>query len=122
MESLVTQAMRRTVGEDDFIVLGDLNCPPSFFHQFRWLPNQMPLIRGEWPTNTRGNRTLDNIVIDSFATSEFRGQSGVLNLLTEYGLTLDQALEVSDHMPVWAVFSTHEAPAAAMTGVPTNPR
>jgi len=36
----------------------------------------------------------------------------VLNLMSEYGLSMEQALEVSDHFPVWAVFSATEGNAA----------
>ena len=32
----------------------------------------------------------------------------MFDFLREYNLTSDQALEVSDHMPVWAEFSVYE--------------
>jgi deoxyribonuclease-1-like protein len=51
----------------------------------------------------------DNLVFDSRATSEFTGRSGVLDLMVEYGLSKEQALEVSDHFPVWAEFSAFES-------------
>ena len=42
------------------------------------------------------------------ATTEFTGTSAVFDLMDRYNLTMDQALEVSDHMPVWAEFSIYE--------------
>jgi deoxyribonuclease-1-like protein len=51
----------------------------------------------------------DNLVFDGRATSEFTGRSGVLDLMVEYGLSEEQALEVSDHFPVWAEFSVFES-------------
>jgi hypothetical protein len=42
------------------------------------------------------------------ATQEFTGRGGVFDLIREYNLTVDEALEVSDHLPVWAEFSIYE--------------
>ncbi len=50
----------------------------------------------------------DNILFDSQATTEFVGRSGVLDLVREFDLTIRQAIEVSDHLPVWAEFSSYE--------------
>ena len=56
----------------------------------------------------------DNIVFDRNATVEYTGRSGVLDFAKEFSLTQEQALEVSDHMPVWAEFSVYEGGAAPM--------
>jgi hypothetical protein len=42
------------------------------------------------------------------STSEFSGRAGVLDVMGQYNLTLEQALEVSDHLPVWGEFSVYE--------------
>ncbi|NQU20625.1 MAG: hypothetical protein HQ567_05030 [Candidatus Nealsonbacteria bacterium] len=53
-------------------------------------------------------------------TAEFTGTGGVFDLLAEFGLSMDEAIEVSDHLPVWAEFSVREAtvvgPVAARPG------
>ena len=36
------------------------------------------------------------------------GRFGVLDLMVEFALTEDEALVVSDYLPVWAVFSAVE--------------
>jgi deoxyribonuclease-1-like protein len=97
----------QTQGEDDVILLGDLNVDERKFGELGQLPGITWVISGE-PTNTRGNKTYDNIVFDSRFTVEYTGASGVFNFQSEFGLTLDQALDVSDHFPVWAEFSMYE--------------
>ena len=40
---------------------------------------------------------------------EFTGTCGVFDLMAEFRLSVDEALEVSDHLPVWAEFSVRES-------------
>jgi endonuclease/exonuclease/phosphatase family metal-dependent hydrolase len=94
-------------GEDDVILLGDLNADERQFGALGLVPNITWVISGV-PTNTLGNATYDNILFHRAATSEFTGMSGVVDLMRDYRLTLDQAREVSDHLPIWAEFSALE--------------
>ena len=74
------------------------------------MPNMRTAIAGT-PTETRGNvdaRPMDNLVFDQQSLSEFTGRSGVFDFMREFNLTLDAALEISDHLPVWAEFYAHE--------------
>lgn len=95
-------------GQDDVILLGDLNVDEYHLGQLGQLPNIGWAITGV-PTNTRRDKQYDNIVFDRAATREFTGRWGVLDLEAEFGLTRQQALDVSDHLPVWAEFSSREA-------------
>ncbi len=97
-------------GEDDLILIGNVNSPPRYFQEFSLFQNQYPAIAEQWATQTSQDLNQDNIIFDGMNTNEFLSQSGVLNLMREYNLTVGNALQVSDHMPVWAVFSTTEAP------------
>jgi deoxyribonuclease-1-like protein len=106
----IFQAAYATYPEDDFILLGDLNEEPGKYLRYRWLNNQFAAIPSHWKTNTAETKNYDNFVFDLRRTAEFTGQSGVLNLKTYYRLTREQADLVSDHMPVWALFSSREAP------------
>ncbi len=109
----LTEIVQRIVAnnvEDDIILIGDLNAPPRYFSSFPWFANQHAAIPDHLPTNTRGRENFDNIVFNARNTNEFLGNAGVFNVMQEYQLTLDQALQVSDHLPVWAQFSTREAP------------
>jgi endonuclease/exonuclease/phosphatase family metal-dependent hydrolase len=94
-------------GEDDVILLGDLNTSESRLGQLGAVPYISYVISGI-PTNTHGNKTYDNILFDRRASTEFLGRGGVLDVMREFNLTLDEALKVSDHLPIWAEFSVYE--------------
>ena len=94
-------------GEDDVILLGDLNTRESHLGQLGAVPYISYVISGV-PTNTNGKETYDNILFDRRATTEFLGRGGVLDVMREFNLTLDEALKVSDHLPIWAEFSVFE--------------
>jgi deoxyribonuclease-1-like protein len=93
--------------EDDVIILGDLNVDDRNFGRLGKIPGIAWVISGT-PTNTRGTSQYDNFVFQSQATTEFTGRGGVFDFLREYNLSLEEALEVSDHMPIWAEFTALE--------------
>lgn len=97
--------------DDDVILLGDLNVSDRKLGRLGAIPGMYWAISGE-PTNTRMTQTYDNLLWLR-QTAEFTGRSGVYNLMNELGLTMEQALAISDHMPVWAEFSAVEAPLVA---------
>lgn len=104
----VFRAVRRDGrDEDDVILLGDLNAADNRLGELGEIAGLVTAVPGQ-PTNTRGNKQYDHVLFDSRATAEFTGRAGVLNLMSEFGLSLDEALEVSDHLPVWAEFSVYE--------------
>ena len=104
----VFQLMQRArADEDDVILLGDLNASETQLGRLGKLPGINWAIR-DVMTNTRQNRAYDNIIFDSRATAEYTGRWGVVNLEQSLGLTRDQALQVSDHFPVWAEFQAWE--------------
>jgi hypothetical protein len=72
-------------------------------------------------TNTKGTESYDNMLFDRRSTVEYAGRSGVLNLREEYGLSMEEALDVSDHLPVWATFhATENAQSGTIATRPTN--
>lgn len=93
--------------EDDVILLGDFNAAPDNFGQLGEVSGIMAVIADQ-TTNTRGTKLYDNILFRPQATSEFTGRAGVMDLMREFNLTMEQALQVSDHFPVWAEFSVYE--------------
>ncbi|MEZ6096145.1 MAG: hypothetical protein R3C03_18285 [Pirellulaceae bacterium] len=94
-------------GEDDVMILGDFQSGGralSAISQQRgltWVVNNKP-------TNTMGTAQLDNLLYDSLATTEFTGQFGAFDFLREFNLSLEEAMKISDHLPVWAEFSVFE--------------
>jgi deoxyribonuclease-1-like protein len=105
-------------GEDDVILLGDLNVDEFHLGELCSLPNVTYAVSNV-TTNTRRTKSYDNIVFDQSVTGEYAGKWGVVDLTAEYGLSLEEALKVSDHLPVWAEFSIEEAGTAS--SVATRP-
>ncbi|MFN3189780.1 MAG: endonuclease/exonuclease/phosphatase family protein [Aureliella sp.] len=99
--------------EDDVILLGDLNEEPGKLRNLELIPYFLPLVQTQ-KTNTRGSKTIDNILIDQQTTVEFSGRAGVIDFVSAFGISQKEALSISDHLPVWAEFSmTERAPRTA---------
>jgi endonuclease/exonuclease/phosphatase family metal-dependent hydrolase len=94
-------------GEDDVILLGDLNVDDSHLGLLGQLPHVHWAISGV-ATNTRGSKLYDNIVFSRAATTEYTGRWGVLDIIRQFNLTVDEALEVSDHLPIWGEYELTE--------------
>jgi hypothetical protein len=99
-------------GEDDIILLGDLETDPDHLGPLGRVPGMTAAVSGV-PTTVRGTRLADNILFDRRATVEYTGRSGVLDMIRELDLTPQEALEVSQHLPVWAEFSSYEGGQAS---------
>ncbi len=97
-------------GEDDVILLGDFNTDHKHMGQLGQVAHITYAI-ADTPTNTRGTKEYDNLIFSRAATTEFTGTSGVLDLMSEFQLTQEQAIKVSDHLPIWAEFSIYEGGA-----------
>lgn len=106
--------------EDDVIMLGDFNAHDTRLGPLGALPNLVCVVNNT-PTNTRGDKQYDNILFNRVATTEFVGRGGVFDFLREYNLSLEQALAVSDHLPVWAEFSIYEGGRRASVASGTAP-
>ncbi len=100
--------------EDDVILLGDLNADPAKFQKLGRIPGFAPLIVGV-PTNTRQNKTIDNILTDRQANAEFTGRAGVVDVGQLYRLQLADVERISDHLPIWAEFSISESRSGVVT-------
>ena len=97
-------------GEDDILLLGDFNTDDHHSGRLGQIPYIATAISGV-PSNTRGTKLYDNIFFDSRASTEYTGHSGVLNMMRQFNITMAEALEVSDHNPIWAEFSVREGGA-----------
>ncbi|TWU60824.1 Endonuclease/Exonuclease/phosphatase family protein [Rubripirellula tenax] len=107
--------------EDDVILLGDLNASEHELGPLGRLPGMDWVVR-DTSTNTRQSKAYDNILFDRRSTREATGQWGVMNLESVFGITREQAIEVSDHLPVWAEFSVWESitPGVANSNDPVD--
>ena len=93
--------------EDDVIILGDFNADSEHLGELGQISGITWAISG-LPTNVRRTEQYDNIIFHRDATKEFVGRSGVVDFMRDYNLSTEEALEVSDHLPVWAEFSIYE--------------
>jgi endonuclease/exonuclease/phosphatase family metal-dependent hydrolase len=94
-------------GEDDVILLGDLNADDQHLGRLGLVPQIYCAISGV-ASNTRGTKLYDNLVFTKTATTEYTGRWGVFDMIRQFNMTVEEALEVSDHMPVWAEFNLYE--------------
>ncbi len=93
--------------EDDVILLGDLNVNDQNLGELGMVPDLMWTV-SRTPTNTRQSKQYDNILFSRHRSQEFTGQSGVYDFKTRFKLTEEEALKVSDHLPIWAEFKITE--------------
>lgn len=107
-------------GEDDVIMLGDFNADDGTLQLLQGIPGIRWAIVGT-PTNTRQTAQYDNIVFQLPATAEYTGRAGVMDFMRQWNLSLQAALEISDHLPVWAEFSIYEGGVPAVALRPTAP-
>lgn len=109
--------------EDDVILLGDLKSDDQNLGGLDGLLGVYPLLSKRYDafTTIRGAQLLDNILLDRLATTEFTGLVEVVDIMREFELTMSTALEVSEHLPVWAEFSAYEGGQPGMaTGGSAN--
>ena len=94
-------------GEDDIIMLGDFQADENHLGR---LGNVLGITAAiyDTPTTTRGTQLADNIIFNRRATMEFTGRAEVVDLMREFDLTMQQAQEISEHLPIWAEFSSYE--------------
>ena len=93
--------------EDDVILLGDLNVDDHHLGRLGQISHIHWVLSGV-ASNTRGTKLYDNVIFSDLATTEYTGTWGVFDMIREFNLTVDEALEISDHMPVWAEFGLYE--------------
>ena len=93
--------------EDDVIVVGDFQASAAQLRQLGLLPG-MAFVVGD--ANPVGGG-FDNIMMDSAATTEFTGRSGIFDIVRELNVEPTFARRISRHFPVWAEFSDREGGA-----------
>ena len=92
--------------EDDIILLGNFGYSDTEMRSLQKI-GMLFALEGI-PTTVTGEAMLDNIVFPVRATDEFTGRSGVVDFLRQLNLSIDQAFQISTHMPVWAEFFAAE--------------
>lgn len=98
-------------GEDDVLIVGDFNAGDRELLPMRKRAGLTWVVSNR-PTNTLNTSQFDNLVFNEAATVEFTGRGGVFDFMRHYNLRLDDALRISEHLPVWAEFSVFEGGAS----------
>ncbi len=106
LPAMVAAIERDGRNEDDWILLGDFcggNAQLTMFDR-----GNVRFAVSDIPTDVAGTQMLDTLLFSSRSTTEFTGRAGAFDFLRKYNLSMEQALELSQHMPVWAEFSCFE--------------
>jgi len=106
-------------GEDDWIVVGDFGGGADKLTALD--ANSVRFAIRDIPTNVAGTKLLDTIFFSARATDEFTGRAGVFDFLRKYNMSIERALEISNHLPVWAEFSIVEGAEPGRIA-PANPK
>lgn len=106
LADVLLSVQRNGSGEDDVILLGNMG-PLGSLERVKQLPNVTAAIPGP-STDVRQHVSALNLLLDAGATVEYTGRNGVLDLVSLYGLSREQALFVSPQQPIWAEFSVYE--------------
>lgn len=107
--------------EDDVLLAGDLRAGVGQLGSLDRL-NDATFAVANTPTDVAGQMAWDNLVFFKGPTEEFTGDAGVFDFLRVYNLDLERAMEVSEHLPVWADFSIYEGgQPGRVAQIPTGP-
>jgi exonuclease III len=106
--------------EDDVILLGDFQRDARQLGPLTLVGGMTRATTGI-PTNTQGTEQLDNLLFQGHATREFTGRAGVFDFMRRFNFTMNEALEISDHLPVWAEFSVREGGQPGRTAQSDSP-
>jgi deoxyribonuclease-1-like protein len=107
LDGVVDYAQRLYPGQQDFIIMGDLNADGSCFNEASASdlsgPEYVWVIDNNQDTTTgSADYTYDRFILTD--TSDFTGDSGVFRFDDEYGLSYEDTINVADHYPVYADF------------------
>ncbi|MFK7734803.1 MAG: hypothetical protein AB8B50_02175 [Pirellulaceae bacterium] len=116
--SLVDEVRNDGREEDDWIIAGDVRGPSYKLSALD--PNQVRFAIREIPTNVAASRSCQNIFFSAVASTEYTGRCGSIDFLRKYNLSIERALEVSEHLPVWAEFSIVEGAEPGRVAPPTG--
>lgn len=105
LEDVIDYAQTRHA-EQDIILVGDLNADGSYYDENTKNLGHTWIIPDHYDTTVaQSSNTYDRIIITQSTQEDHIGIVGVHRFDRAYELTAPQALDVSDHYPIWAQFS-----------------
>ena len=105
LEEIVQSIRNDGRREDDVILAGTFECAAD---QIRLCQDGWFGVLGNAPTDPSFQKRRDNILLNTRATEEFLGKGEVFDFLRAYNLTVQDALQISQHLPAWGEFSALE--------------
>lgn len=110
--------------EPNVIVMGDFNADGRYFKEESYTPLRASgyhwLIENDVDTTTGDTvYTYDRIVITESLKDKYTGHSGIFRYDERFNAGPPLLTAVSDHYPVYAVFTTGDTASTAMTASPT---
>ena len=110
---VLDEAHRNFNNENAFIILGDFNADCSYFTETEMLHSTFYnysdyhwLITDNMDTNLASSSCAYDRIVISQDADNLVNDAGVFYFNQVYGLTATEALDVSDHYPVWFSFNT----------------
>lgn len=106
LREIVREVRRDGRNEDDVLLAGEFHTGDQgleFLRRYGYV-----WVVSDTPTDTRYTTQSANLLFDSRATTEFIGRGGVLNLVKHFNVSLQEALAISENVPVWGEFSVFE--------------
>jgi hypothetical protein len=105
LQELIRGVQRDGRNEDDVILVGSIQCGVD----------ALPIRKEGWigvlakePTDPRRTKSLDNLLLHPAATDEFTGKAETFDFLRAFNLSVEDALKISQHLPLWGEFSAVE--------------
>ncbi|MEY4567379.1 MAG: hypothetical protein RLY14_2349 [Planctomycetota bacterium] len=105
LQELIRGVQRDGRNEDDVILAGSIQCSVD----------ALPIRKEGWvgvlanePTDPRRTKSLDNLLLHPAATDEFTGKAETFDFLRAFNLSVEDALKISQHLPLWGEFSAVE--------------
>lgn len=111
LASVVREVQQDGRDEDDILLLGDLQASGEnlgLLSSSHFFTSVLAGTGFESTTNIERTRQLDNILFHIPATVEFTDRAEVVDFLREHNLTVNEASELSTHLPVVAEFRFRE--------------
>ena len=108
MDEIYALIWNHGLGEEDIIMLGDFQANSATLRSILGPSKLLPVLDDDTCTDTRLSEQVDNILVHSETTSEFSGTADPFRFMRRFNLSLQEALMISDHLPVWAEFQLEE--------------
>ncbi len=108
IEQLYRTVRKHSPGEDDILLVGTLQADAEWLRQWESSVHIVGVVGTSGAGVPGQTLWVDNILFPRRATVEYTGRAGLVDLVRETGLSVQEAMALSEHWPIWAEFSIYE--------------